>query len=58
MSKPNMEMTKHDQTTSEPYGCLPRGDALVAYENRKQEKKCAGKKNGCEIMCDIKVVSA
>jgi hypothetical protein len=42
-------------TTGAP---LPRGNVLVAYENRKWEKKCVGKKNGLERMCGIKVVSA
>ena len=41
-------------TTSAP---LPRGDALVAYENLKREKKCDGRKSGCEMILDIKVVS-
>ena len=27
---------------------LPRGDALVAYENVKCEKNCLGKENGSE----------
>ena len=42
-------------TTGAP---LPCGYALVAYENRKREKKCVGKKNGLEKICDIKVLSA
>ena len=36
---------------------LPRGDALVAYENLKRERKCAGKKSGCERMSEINVVN-
>jgi hypothetical protein len=35
---------------------LLHGDALVAYENLKHEKKCNGRKNGHEMILDIKVV--
>jgi hypothetical protein len=28
---------------------LPRGDALIAYKNLKQEKNCLGKRNGREM---------
>jgi hypothetical protein len=52
------ETTKQDQTTAtsseslEPATTgapLPRGDALVAYENVKLEKSCLGKGNESEI---------
>ena len=41
-------------TTGAP---LPQGDALVTYKNLKREKKCNGRKNGCEMILDMKVVS-
>ena len=44
--------------STNPGAPLLQGNALITYENQKQKKKCVGKKNGCEIMCDIKVVSA
>jgi len=46
--------TAPDATPSAP---LPQGDALVAYESLKREKKCNGRKNGREMILDIKVVS-
>ena len=45
--------TAPDTTTGTP---LQQDDALVAYENLKHKKKCNGRKNGCEMILDIKVV--
>jgi len=47
----------HPRATT-PSAPLPQGDALVAYPNLRQEKKCAGKKSGYEVMRDINVVNA
>jgi hypothetical protein len=66
--KPNrisMNKAKHNQTMATgstapdttPSAPLPQGDALVAYENLKREKKCNGRKNGRKMILDMKVVS-
>jgi hypothetical protein len=47
--------TAPDTTPSTP---LPQGNALIPYPNLRQEKKCAGKKSGYEVMHDINVVNA
>ena len=60
------ETTKQGQTPSKPSkplepattgAPLPHGDALVTYENLKQEKKCAGSENGYEKMPEMNVVN-
>jgi hypothetical protein len=50
----NLE-TLRAATTGAP---LPCGNALVTYQNLRQEKKCAGKKSEYEVMRDINVVNA
>jgi hypothetical protein len=59
--KPNRISIEHDQTTTNSLyslralratvtgSPLPRGDALVAYENVKREKNCLGKGNESEM---------
>jgi hypothetical protein len=44
-TRPNSLGTLWAATTGAP---LPRGHALIAYENVKHEKNCPGKENGSE----------
>ena len=51
-------ITKHDALPPTPTSSAPfsQGDALIAYENLKREKKCGGRKTVMK-QCDIKVIS-
>ena len=53
-TRPNSLGTLRAATTGAPPLC---GDALVAYEKPKREKKCVGSENGYEKMPEINVVN-